>query len=184
MDELGIKALTGEKGYTVLEKTGIRPCLDVNGIWGGYIGDGRKTVLPSKAHAKISMRLTAYQDHHKAAQQLMGHLQNLTPDTMKIEIKDLGGGPYALTSVESKAYAAAEKAFLQVWNKNPVPVYSGGSIPIVSVLNENLKADVVLMGFGLESDAIHSPNEHFVISHIPKGIATIIAFHKFFATPE
>lgn len=179
--DLGVAALQGEAGYTTTERTGIRPCLDVNGIWGGYTGEGAKTVLPSKAHAKISTRLVPNQNHEKAARQLIDHLHTLTPPTMKLVATEHHGGPAAVTSTESVPYKAAHEAFHTVWGKDPIPTYEGGSIPIVSSLSTLLQAEVVLMGFGLNSDAIHSPNEHFVVSHIPKGIATIMAFHEEFA---
>ncbi len=178
---LGLQALKGEEGYTTIERTGIRPCLDVNGIWGGYTGNGAKTVLPSQAHAKISMRLVPDQDHVTATRQLMAHLQSLKPATMQLEMRDLHGGPCALTPMEGKAFQAAKNAFRTAWGKEPVPTFDGGSIPIVSVLHKTLKADVVLLGFGLHSDAIHSPNEHFTVEHLPKGVATVIAFYKEFA---
>ena len=179
--ELDLKALKGEEGYTTIERVGIRPCLDVNGIWGGYTGEGAKTVLPSKAHAKISMRLVPDQDYKIATKQLMDHLQSLTPPTMRIEMRDLHGGPWGLTPMQGRAFHAAQQAFEHVWNKAPVPVFDGGSIPIVSVMGKALGVDVVLLGFGLHSDAIHSPNEHFTVSHIPKGIATVLEFYKQFA---
>jgi acetylornithine deacetylase/succinyl-diaminopimelate desuccinylase-like protein len=178
---LAVKALQGEEGYSVLERVGIRPCLDCNGIWGGYTGEGAKTVLPSKAHAKISMRLVADQNHDEAADQLIAYLEKLVPPTMTLATKKLHGGPSALTRTDGKAYKAAFDAFGTVWNKTPIPMYEGGSIPIVSVLSKNLGVDVVLMGFGLDSNAIHSPNEHFDVAMIPKGIAAIMQFHKNFA---
>lgn len=181
---LGVDALQGETGYTTTEHTGIRPCLDVNGIWGGYTGEGAKTVLPSKAHAKISMRLVADQQHEQAAKQLINYLHHLTPPTMKLEAAEHHGGPAALTKTDSAVYQAAFKAFAQVWGKDPIPTYEGGSIPIVAALNQILGAEVVLMGFGLNSDAIHSPNEHFVIEHMPKGIATLMAFYRHFAAKQ
>lgn len=179
--EIGIKALQGEKGYTALERTGIRPCLDVNGIWGGYTGEGAKTVLPAQAHAKISMRLVPGQDHEKVATQLIDYLRSITPTNMIFEGCALHGGPPAITRTDSAAYKAAHNAMKAVWSKDPVPMYEGASIPIVADLNRLLNAEVVLMGFALNSDAIHSPNEHFVISHIPQGIATIMEFYKQFA---
>lgn len=179
--ELGLDELKGEAGYTTIERVGIRPCLDVNGIWGGYTGEGAKTVLPSKAHAKISMRLVPDQDYKVATKQLMAHLQNLAPKTVKLEMRDLHGGPSALTPMEGKAFQTAQRAYASVWGREALPTFDGGSIPIVSVLSKVLGVDVVLMGFGLHSDAIHSPNEHFVVSHIPKGVAAVVAFHHFFA---
>lgn len=179
--DLDIQEISGEQGYTTMERTGIRPCLDVNGIWGGYTGEGAKTVLPSKAHAKISMRLVANQDHEKATAQLIETLHKLTPPTMKLQARDLHGGPFGLTRTDSPPYHAAAEAFKTVWGKEPIPTYEGGSIPIVADLNRILGAEVVLMGFALNSDAIHSPNEHFVIEHIPLGIATICAFYDAFA---
>jgi acetylornithine deacetylase/succinyl-diaminopimelate desuccinylase-like protein len=180
-ERLSIKALEGEKGFTPLERKGIRPCLDVNGMWGGYTGEGAKTVLPAKAHAKISMRLVPDQQHEQAAEQLMQYLHQLTPKNMTLETRPLHGGPTAITSTGSDAYKAAFAAMKKVWGKDPVPVYEGASIPIVADLTRILKAEVVLMGFALDTDAIHSPNEHFVISHIPLGIAAIMEFYKNFA---
>lgn len=182
--ELDIAETKGEAGYTTIERTGIRPCLDVNGIWGGYTGEGAKTVLPSKAHAKISMRLVPDQDYKVATRQLMDHLQSMAPKTMKIEMRDLHGGPGALTPLEGKAFKCAVQAYEQGWGKRPVPTFDGGSIPIVSVLAKNLGVDVVLMGFGLHSDAIHSPNESFTVEHIARGIATISAFHRIFSQKQ
>ena len=179
--ELGVSSLQGEKGYTPLERRGIRPCLDVNGIWGGYTGEGAKTVLPAKAHAKISMRLVPGQDHEKAAQQLLDYLKKITPPSMTFEGKALHGGPPAVTRTDSEAYKAAFVAMKKGWGKDPVPLYEGASIPIVADLNRILNAEVVLMGFALDTDAIHSPNEHFVINHIPMGITTIVEFYKEFA---
>ncbi len=179
--DLGIQSVHGEQGYSTIERTGIRPCLDVNGIWGGYTGEGAKTVLPSKAHAKISMRLVSNQQHEEATKQLIAHLHTLTPDTMTLDARPHHGGPAAVTQTDSVPYKAAFNAFKTVWGKDPIPTFEGGSIPIVSQLNRILGAEVVLMGFGLNSDAIHSPNEHFVVSHIPQGIAAIMHFHHEFA---
>jgi acetylornithine deacetylase/succinyl-diaminopimelate desuccinylase-like protein len=179
--EIGIKAVYGEKGFTTFERIGIRPCLDVNGIWGGYTGEGAKTVMASKAHAKISMRLVPSQPHAQATTQLIDYLQSITPSSMTLEARDLHGGPGAVTSTDSAAYKAASDAFTTIWGKEPIPTYEGASIPIISVLNAELKAEVVMMGFGLNSDAIHSPNENYPIEHIRKGIATIMEFYKEFA---
>ncbi len=179
--DLGIAEVKGEAGYTTIERTGIRPCLDCNGIWGGYTGEGAKTVLPSKAHAKISMRLVPDQNHDEAATQLIAHLESLTPPTMKLSVEKLHGGPGAVTRTDSDAYKAAHEAFKNAWSKAPIPTYEGGSIPIVSDFARILGVEVVLMGFGLNSDALHSPNEHFTVAHIPKGIATIKAFYDEFA---
>ncbi len=178
---IGINELQGEKNYTFMERRGIRPCLDVNGIWGGYTGEGAKTVLPAKAHAKISMRLVPGQDHDVAAKQLIDYMQSLTPKNMTLEGVALHGGPSAVTSTDSKAYKAAMQALKFAWGKEPVPMYDGASIPIVADLNRILGVEVVMMGFSLDTDAIHSPDEHFVLSHMPKGIAAIIEFYRQFA---
>ena len=179
--ELGLTHLDGEKGYTPLERRGIRPCLDVNGIWGGYTGEGAKTVLPAQAHAKISMRLVPGQDHEKAAKMLLDYLRDITPPTMTFSGRALHGGPPAVTKIGSKAYNAAMAALEAGWHKKAVPLYEGASIPIVADLNRILGVEVVLMGFALDTDAIHSPNEHFRVDHLPKGIAAIIEFYKQFA---
>lgn len=177
---IGITDIDGEKGYTTLERTGIRPTLDVNGIWGGYIGEGAKTVIPSKASAKISMRLVPNQDNVKISNLIKSHLEKSAPQSVKVEVKLLHGGQGYVSPTNTKEYTAAAKAMEQVYNKKPIPVRSGGSIPIISTFEEVLGIKSLLMGFGLESDAIHSPNENFPLHSFYKGIETIIVFYKFF----
>lgn len=180
--DLDIADITGEKGYTTIERTGIRPTLDVNGIWGGYTGEGAKTVLPSKASAKISMRLVPNQDSHEITELFTKHFQSIAPSSVKVKVTAHHGGQPAVTSTTSPAYKAAEKAFQEVWGKTPIPTRDGGSIPIVSLFKKELGLETVLMGFGLDSDAIHSPNEHYGIKNFTLGIETIVAFYKHFAT--
>ncbi len=179
--ELDIKEVKGEKGYTTLERVGIRPTLDVNGIWGGYTGEGAKTVLPSKAYAKISMRLVPNQDSGEITELFTQHFQSIAPDYVKVKATPHHGGEPAVTPTDSVAYAAASAAFEESWGKTPIPTRDGGSIPIVSLFKEVLGLDSVLMGFGLDSDAIHSPNEHYGLFNYMKGIETIAMFHKHFA---
>jgi acetylornithine deacetylase/succinyl-diaminopimelate desuccinylase-like protein len=179
--ELGIDDIKGEKGYTTLERTGIRPTLDVNGIWGGYTGEGAKTVLPSKAHAKISMRLVPNQVSSEVTELFTRHFQSIAPKSVKVKVTAHHGGEPAVTPTDSKAYKAASKAFEQVWGKTPIPTRDGGSIPIVALFKRELGLDTVLMGFGLDSDAIHSPNEHYGIKNFLLGIETIVAFYGNFA---
>lgn len=179
--ELGVKALQGEKGYTTLERTSIRPTLDVNGIWGGYIGEGAKTVLPSKAYAKVSMRLVPGQNSDKVFKLFKKHFESIAPDAVKVKVIPHHGGAPALTPIDSLEYKAAEWAIEQSFGKTPIPVRSGGSIPIVALFNDILKVNTVLLGFGLDSDAIHSPNEHFGLFNFYKGIETIPYFFQRYA---
>lgn len=176
--ELGIEEVEGEKGYTTVERAGIRPTLDVNGIWGGYTGEGAKTVLPSRAHAKISMRLVPNQDSQEITELFTRHFQSLAPRSVKVKVIAHHGGEAAVTSTSSPAYRAASHAFLEVWGKEPIPTRDGGSIPIVALFKRELGLDTVLMGFGLNSDAIHSPNEHYGIKNFLLGIETIVTFYK------
>ncbi len=178
--ELGIEAITGEKGYTTLERTGIRPTLDCNGIWGGYTGEGAKTVLPSKASAKISMRLVPNQDHQTITDLFTKHFLAIAPKSVKVKVTAHHGGQPAVTPTDSKAYAAAARAFEEVWGKAPIPTRDGGSIPIVALFKNELGLDTVLMGFGLDSDALHSPNESYGVKNFLIGIETIVAFYKHF----
>lgn len=178
---IDVKALWGEKGYTTFERTGTRPSFDVCGIWGGYTGEGAKTVLPSKAHAKISSRLVPNQNHHKIAQLFKDHFEKIAPESVKVDVKVLHGGQAYVCPIDIPAYKAAEKAYQQVYNKMPVPVRSGGSIPIISTFEQTLGIKSVLMGFGLESDAIHSPNENYPLEQFFNGIETITWFYKYFA---
>ncbi len=179
--EIDIEDVQGEKGYTTLERTGIRPTLDVNGIWGGYTGEGAKTVLPSKAYAKISMRLVPNQNNHEISELFTKHFQSLAPKSVKVKVTALHGGEPAVTPTNSKAFKAASQAFSQVWGKTPIPTRDGGSIPIVSLFKKELGLDTVLMGFGLDSDAIHSPNEHYGIKNFLIGIETIVAFYEHYS---
>ncbi|MFN8340797.1 MAG: dipeptidase [Cyclobacteriaceae bacterium] len=175
--DLDIADVAGEKGYTTLERTGIRPTLDANGIWGGYTGEGAKTVLPSKAHAKISMRLVPNQSPARITALFTSHFQSLAPSTVKVKVTAHHGGEPAVTPTDSAAYQAASRAFEQVWGKVPIPTRDGGSIPIVALFKKELGLDSVLMGFGLDSDAIHSPNEHYGVRNFLLGIETIVAFY-------
>lgn len=179
--ELDIEEIQGEKGYTTIERTGIRPTLDVNGIWGGYTGEGAKTVLPSKAYAKISMRLVPNQDHDEITQLFTKHFLSLAPKSVKVKVTALHGGQAAVTPTDSKAFKAASAAFEEVWGKRPIPTRDGGSIPIVALFKKELGLNTVLMGFGLDSDAIHSPNEHYGIKNFVLGIETITSFYKHFS---
>ncbi|MFA0961856.1 dipeptidase [Roseivirga sp. BDSF3-8] len=178
--ELGVDGLAGEKGYTILEQLGIRPTLDVNGIWGGYTGEGAKTVLPSKAYAKISMRLVPDQDHHEITALFEKHFMSIAPEGVKVKVKPHHGGQPAVVPTDSPGFEAASRAFEEAWNKRPVPTRDGGSIPIVALFQKELGLDSILLGFGLNSDAIHSPNESYGIFNFIKGIETISLFHKHF----
>jgi acetylornithine deacetylase/succinyl-diaminopimelate desuccinylase-like protein len=180
-NDLGLKKLWGEEGYTSLERTGTRPTLEVNGIWGGYTGEGTKTVLPSKAHAKISMRLVPNQKSGEIARLFTAHMQKIAPDGISIRVQELHGGEPVITPTDSPGYQAASKAIQSTYGKTPIPTRGGGSIPIVALFKEVLGLDTVLMGFGLDSDNLHSPNEKFDLDCFYKGIATIPYFHKFFA---
>ncbi|MDD2590713.1 MAG: dipeptidase [Fermentimonas sp.] len=178
---LEVKEVFGEKGYTTNERTGIRPTFDVCGIWGGYTGEGAKTVLPSKAYAKISTRLVPNQDHNKIAKMFVDYFESIAPKSVKVKVEYLHGGPSYVCPIDLPAYKAAEKAFKDVYGKDPVPVRSGGSIPIIATFEEVLGIKSVLMGFGLGSDAIHSPNENFPLEQFYNGIRTIPLFYKYFA---
>ena len=178
---IDVKALAGEKGFSTNERTGIRSSFDVCGIWGGYTGEGAKTVLPSKAYAKISCRLVPNQDHHKIADLFKEHFESIAPDSVTVHVESLHGGQGYVCPIDLDAYRAAEKACEAVYGKRPVPVRSGGSIPIISSFEEILGIKSVLMGFGLESDAIHSPNENFPLEQFYNGIETLPYFYKYFA---
>lgn len=178
---IDIAEVSGEEGYTTSERTGIRPSFDVCGIWGGYQGEGAKTVLPSQAFAKISTRLVPNQDNEKIAILFKKHFESIAPKSVKVVVTPLHGGQGYMCPIDLPAYKAAEKAYTQVFGKRPVPVRSGGSIPIISTFEEILGIKSVLMGFGLESDAIHSPNENYPIFNFLKGIETIPYFYKYFA---
>jgi len=179
---LDINEVSGEDGFTTLDRTGIRPALDVNGIWGGYIGEGAKTVLPSKANAKISMRLVPNQVSGEINELFSKYFKSLAPDSVKVEVKALHGGEPTVTRTDSIAFQAASHAFEEAWGKRPIPTRDGGSIPIVALFKKELKIDVVLLGFGLNEDAIHSPNEHYGTFNYFKGIETIVLFYKHFVS--
>ena len=179
-DALNIEAVYGEKGYTTNERNAIRPTLDVNGIWGGYIGEGAKTVIPSKAYAKISMRLVPNQDWKTITQQFTTHFNNIAPKGVTVKVTPHHGGQGYVTPVDSLGYIAASKAYATTFGKTPISQRSGGSIPIVALFEEVLKSKTILMGFGLDSDAIHSPNEHFGVWNFLKGIETIPYFYEYF----
>jgi acetylornithine deacetylase/succinyl-diaminopimelate desuccinylase-like protein len=179
--ELGIDEVQGEKGYTTLERTGIRPTLDVNGIWGGYTGEGAKTVLPSKAYAKISMRLVPHQNNHAISELFTKHFLSIAPPSVKVKVTALHGGEPAVTPTDSEAFRAASAAFVDVFGKAPIPTRDGGSIPIVALFKKELGLDTVLMGFGFDSDAIHSPNEHYGVKNFLLGIETIVSFYKHYS---
>ena len=178
---LDIDVVLGEDGYSTTERTGIRPTLDVNGIWSGYTGEGAKTVIPSKAHAKISMRLVPNQDYRKINKLFEDHFKAIAPPYVKVKVKVLHGGQGYVSPTDMPSYRAAEKAFLKSYGKLPVPVRSGGSIPIISTFEQKLGMKSILMGFGLESDAIHSPNENYPLEQFFKGIETIVYFYHYFA---
>ena len=179
--ELEVDALAGEAGYTALEQLGIRPTLDVNGIWGGYTGEGAKTVLPSKAYAKISMRLVPDQNSKEITKLFTDHFNAIAPPQVKVKVMPHHGGEPAVTPIDSIAYKAAENAYEEGWGKKPIPTRDGGSIPIVALFEKELGLNSILLGLGLDSDAIHSPNESFGVNNFFKGIETIILFHKHFA---
>ena len=180
-EDLGVEELWGEKGYTTIERTGIRPTLEVNGIWGGYIGEGAKTVLPSKANAKISMRLVPNQNSERITQLFKKHFENIAPKSVQVIVKPHHGGEPVVTPTDGIAYQAAEKALEVAFGKKPVPTRGGGSIPIVSLFEKELGVKSVLLGFGLDSDNLHSPNEKYGIENYLKGIQTIPLFHKYYA---
>ena len=179
--ELGVTQLWGEEGYTTNERTGIRPTLEVNGIWGGYTGEGAKTVLPSKAFAKISCRLVPNQTSEKMTKLLIDHLEKIAPAYVTVKASEHHGGDPYLTPVDSQEYQAASKAIEATFGKVPIPVRGGGSIPITALFESELGLKTVFLGFGLDSDNLHSPNEKFDLANFYKGIETIPYFHKFFA---
>ena len=179
--DLGVKELWGEKGYTTNERTGIRPTLELNGIWGGYTGEGAKTVLPSKAFAKISARLVPNQSATVITEKLLNYFRKIAPPGVTVKAEEHHGGEPYMTPIDSKAYKAAAKAIEATFGKAPIPVRGGGSIPICSLFEQHLGVKIVFMGFGLDSDNLHSPNEKFDLANFYKGIGTIPYFHKFFA---
>ena len=177
---LDIESVYGEKGYSTNERNSIRPTLDVNGIWGGYIGEGAKTVIASKAYAKISMRLVPNQDWKEITELFKTHFENIAPKAVTVKVTPHHGGQGYVTPIDNIAYQAASKAYETTFGKTPIPQRSGGSIPIVSLFEKELKSKTILMGFGLETDAIHSPNEHFGVWNYLKGIETIPHFYQYF----
>jgi acetylornithine deacetylase/succinyl-diaminopimelate desuccinylase-like protein len=181
MKDLGVKALRGEKGYSTEERATIRPTLDVNGIWGGYIGEGAKTVLASKASAKISMRLVPNQKSADITKLFTDHIKKIAPPYVTVTVTPHHGGEAAVTPTDSVAYKAASKAMEETFGKKPIPTRGGGSIPIVALFEQELGLKTILFGFGLDSDNIHSPNEHYGVFNYMKGITTIPKFYRNFA---
>ena len=178
---LDVGDVEGEEGYTTIERTGVRPSLDVNGIWGGYIEEGTKTVIPSKASAKISMRLVPNQDFEKIAELFERHFRAIAPASVKVDVRFLHGGAPYVAPTDMPAYKAAERAIVDTFGKKPLPFYSGGSIPIISGFERILGIKSLLIGFGLAEDAIHSPNESYGLDQFFKGVETIPLFYKYFA---
>jgi acetylornithine deacetylase/succinyl-diaminopimelate desuccinylase-like protein len=179
--DLGVTQLWGEKGYTTNERTGIRPTIELNGIWGGYTGEGAKTVLPSKATAKISARLVPNQSSRIITEKLLTYFRTIAPAGVTVRAEEHHGGEPYMTPIDSKAYRSAARAIEATFGKAPIPVRGGGSIPICSLFEKELGIKIVFMGFGLDSDNLHSPNEKFDLGNFYKGIETIPFFHKFFA---
>ena len=180
-EALNLSDIHGEKGYTTMERTGIRPTLDVNGIWGGYTGEGAKTVIPSKAYAKISMRLVPNQSDEDITKLFSDYFISIAPKSVKVRVTPHHGGEPYVSPTNIPAYLAASQAMETTYGKKPVPVKSGGSIPIVALFEQELEVKSILLGFGLDSDAIHSPNEHYGIFNYLKGIETIPYFFENFA---
>lgn len=178
MEAIGVKALKGEKDYSTLERNSCRPSFDVCGIWGGYTGEGSKTVLPSKAYAKVSSRLVPHQQHEKISQLFVDYLTQQAPDYVQVKVTPLHGGEGYVCPIDHPAYQAAEKGFEKAFGKKPLAVRRGGSIPIISDFEQILGIKTILMGFGLESDAIHSPNENFSLDIFRKGIEAVVEFHQ------
>lgn len=178
MEDIGVKALKGEKGYSTLKRNSCRPSFDVCGIWGGYTGEGSKTVLPSKAYAKVSSRLVPHQQHEKISQLFVDYLTQQAPDYVQVKVTPLHGGEGYVCPIDHPAYQAAEKGFEKAFGKKPLAVRRGGSIPIISDFEQILGIKTILMGFGLESDAIHSPNENFSLDIFRKGIEAVVEFHQ------
>ncbi|MGI9531119.1 dipeptidase [Lutimonas sp.] len=177
---LNIEDVYGEKGFSTNERNSIRPTLDVNGIWGGYIGEGAKTVIASKAYAKISMRLVPDQDPDEITELFVNHFEKIAPNVVSVKVSPHHGGHPYVTPIDNIGYKAANKAYSETFGVSAIPQRSGGSIPIVALFEKELKSKTILMGFGLDSDAIHSPNEHYGIFNYLKGIETIPLFHKYF----
>jgi len=178
---IDVDTVDGETGYTTIERTGIRPSFDICGIWGGYTGEGAKTVLPSKAYAKVSTRLVPNQSNEKIAKMFEEYFTSIAPKSVKVKVESLHGGQAYVCPIDLPAYKAAEKAYEKIYDKVPVPTRSGGSIPIISTFEDILGIKSILMGFGLESDAIHSPNENYPVNNFYNGIETISWFYQYFA---
>jgi acetylornithine deacetylase/succinyl-diaminopimelate desuccinylase-like protein len=178
--DLVVGDVYGEKNYSTIERTGIRPTLDVNGIWGGYTGEGAKTVLPSKAFAKISMRLVPDQNSHEISELFQKHFESIAPASVQVKVTAHHGGEPVVVGIESPGFLAASKAMEETFGKKPVPTRGGGSIPIVALFKKELGLDSILFGFGLDSDALHSPNEHYGLFNYYKGIETIPLFYKYY----
>ncbi len=178
---IDVETVDGEAGYTTIERTGIRPSFDICGIWGGYTGEGAKTVLPSKAYAKVSTRLVPNQNNEKIAKMFEEYFASIAPKSVKVKVESLHGGQAYVCPIDLPAYKAAEKAYEKIYDKVPVPTRSGGSIPIISTFEDILGIKSILMGFGLESDAIHSPNENYPLNNFYNGIETISWFYQYFA---
>ena len=180
-DDLGVQQLWGEKGYSTHERTGIRPTLEVNGIWGGYTGEGAKTVLPSKAFAKISCRLVPNQSSAVITEKIIRYFESIAPEGVTVTAMEHHGGEPYLTPIDSHAYRSAARAIETTFGKEPIPVRGGGSIPICALFEKELGLKIVFMGFGLDSDNLHSPNEKYDLFNYYKGIETIPYFHRYFA---
>lgn len=178
---IGVKALKGEKGYSTLERNSCRPSFDVCGIWGGYTGEGSKTVLPSKAYAKVSCRLVPHQNHETISRLFTGYIQSIAPEYVQVKVTPMHGGEGYVCPITHPAYVAAEQGFAKAFGKQPLAVRRGGSIPIISDFEQILGIKTILMGFGLESDAIHSPNENFRLDIFRKGIEAVTEFYKAFS---
>lgn len=174
---IDVDAVWGEEGYSTLERNSCRPSFDVCGIWGGYTGEGSKTVLPSKAYAKVSCRLVASQDHHKISQAFIDYIKSITPKHIRVEVRPMHGGEAYLCPIDLPAYKAAEEAISKSWGVRPLAVRRGGSIPIIAVFERVLGLKTVLMGFGLESNAIHSPNENMSVDIFRKGVEAVAEFY-------
>mgnify|MGYP000009269683 FL=1 len=178
---IGVRETAGEKGYSTMERIGVRPSLDVNGIWGGYTGEGAKTIIPSKAHAKISMRLVPDQDYREIGRLFAEHFRSFAPRSVRVDVEVLHGGFPYVCPTDLPAYRAAARAVERTFGRKPLPYYSGGSIPIISTFEKELGVKSVLLGFGLDRDAIHSPNESYGLENFLRGIETIVWFYREFA---
>ena len=175
---IGVRALKGEKGYSTIERNSCRPSFDVCGIWGGYTGEGSKTVLPSKAYAKVSCRLVPHQQHEKISRMFVDYIESIAPDYVQVKVTPMHGGEGYVCPITLPAYKAAEEGFTKAFGRKPLAVRRGGSIPIISDFEKILGTKTVLMGFGLESNAIHSPNENFPLDMFRKGIEAVVEFHE------